>query len=376
MHSATKAGGALLFAAFCSSFSFAGRFGHVFVLIEENREYSSVVKDTVNAPWFNSLIRRYGLATNYWANTHPSIGNYCMLTTGVVFTNDDSYSGTYSGDNIVRHCVSSGISWRSYAEGYQTGVNYADKHNVFVFLSDVKNDATQKENIVETDSIASDIAHHRLPQIGFIAPNLIDDGHDGTLAQADAWAKTNLEPLIASPEFQSDGVLIVTWDEGVNDDKYGGGHICTIVVSPIARAGYQSTTFYQHQSALCFVMQALGMTSFPGAAASAPDMNEFFPASSAASVSEPGGGTWSLLQNYPNPFNPATIIRYHIPRSAHVSLSVFDLLGRRIAVLVDQEQDPGDHQVRFDGTGCAGGVYYYRIMTESFTQTRSCVLLR
>ena len=68
-------------------------------------------------------------------------------------------------------------------------MNYADKHNVFVFLSDVQNSAAQKKNIVETDSLAYDIAHHRLPQVGFIAPNLIDDGHDGTLAQADAWAR-------------------------------------------------------------------------------------------------------------------------------------------------------------------------------------------
>ncbi|HTY60366.1 MAG TPA: hypothetical protein VMF59_16200, partial [Bacteroidota bacterium] len=90
---------------FCTAASYAGRFGHVFVLIEENREYSSVVGDTVNAPWFNSMIRRYGLATNAWADTHPSIGNYFMLTTGQVFTNNDSYTGTFSGDNLVRRCV-------------------------------------------------------------------------------------------------------------------------------------------------------------------------------------------------------------------------------------------------------------------------------
>ena len=99
----------LLTLCFSSSVCFAGRFGHIFVLIEENREYSNVVGDTVHAPWFNSLIRRYGLATNAWADTHPSIGNYFMLTTGQVFTNNDSYTGTFSGDNLVRHCIAAGI---------------------------------------------------------------------------------------------------------------------------------------------------------------------------------------------------------------------------------------------------------------------------
>ena len=93
------------------------------------------------------------------------------------------------------------------------------------------------------------------------------------------------------------------------------------------------------------------MSPFPGAAASAPDMGEFFIASSVAPGRLPSDGTFSLSQNYPNPFNPATQIRYHLPRLSHVSLAVFDQLGRQVAALVDQMQEPGDHEVRFDGTG-------------------------
>jgi phospholipase C len=299
-----------------------------------------------------------------------------MLTTGQVFTNNDGYTGTFSADNLVRQCVASKISWRSYAEGYSTRVSYADKHNVFVFFSDVQNSAAQKKNIVETDSLVSDIAHHSLPQIGFIAPNLINDGHDGTLAQADAWAKAHIGPLIASPEFQADGVLIITWDEGVNDNTHGGGNICTIVVSPFARAGYRSTRFYQHESTLRFAMQALGMSSFPGAAASASDMTEFFTVTSVGPAGGPSGGSYSLSQNYPNPFNPSTRIKYHIPRAAHVNLALFDPLGQKITVLADGQQEPGDHDVIFNGTGISSGVYYYRIQAGEFTQTRSLILLK
>jgi acid phosphatase len=72
-------------------------------------------------------------------------------------------------------------------------------------------------------------------------------------------------------------VLIYTWDESdINDEANGGGHIATILISPKVRAGFQSTTMYQHQSALKLTMKLLGVTDFPGAAATAPDMNEFF----------------------------------------------------------------------------------------------------
>jgi acid phosphatase len=120
-----------------------------------------------------------------------------------------------------------------------------------------------------------------------IVPNLSNDGHDcpaGTgncsdtqkLSTVDGWIKSNVGPLINSSAFQ-DSVLIYTWDEGdANDMANKGGHIATILISPKVRSGFQSTTTYQHQSALKLTMQLLGVTDFPGAAASAPDMSEFF----------------------------------------------------------------------------------------------------
>jgi len=72
-------------------------------------------------------------------------------------------------------------------------------------------------------------------------------------------------------------VLIYTWDESVITDlTNGGGHVATILIGPKVRAGFKSTTMYQHQSTVKLTMQLLGVTVFPGAAASAPDMTEFF----------------------------------------------------------------------------------------------------
>jgi hypothetical protein len=110
-----------------------------------------------------------------------------------------------------------------------------------------------------------------------IVPNLCDDAHDCSLATADGWLQANIAPLIASAAFQRDGLLIIIFDEGPDSDtSHGGGRVAWVVVSPRAKTGYQSTTLYQHESTLRLMLQALGVTAFPNAAATAPDMTEFF----------------------------------------------------------------------------------------------------
>ena len=266
---------------------------HVFVLMEENHSYESVIGNSA-MPYFNSLARQYGLATHYYANSHYSIPNYMWLTAGAYVTMNDNTKATFNVDNIVPHLQVAGKTWKEYAEslphvgytGFNVG-NYVERHNPFPYFADVAN-SSEKNNIVPFTELASDIANHSLPNYGFITPNLLDDAHNGTLAAADQWLKINIAPLIASPEFQQDGILIITWDESVDSDcrpahscpplpeNSGGGRIATLVIGPRVKSGYRSTTFYQHPSVLKTMSEALGLTSFPGAAQSAPDMSEFF----------------------------------------------------------------------------------------------------
>jgi len=99
---------------------------------------------------------------------------------------------------------------------------------------------------------------------------------DQMLATADQWLSTNISPLLASLAFQN-SLLIVVFDEAEDTDN--GKWWWTRPRSdcePLAKAGYQSTTLYQHESTLRLMMEGLGVTDLPGAAATAPEMTEFF----------------------------------------------------------------------------------------------------
>jgi acid phosphatase len=260
--------------------------GHVVIVMEENANYSSAVGST-SMPYLNSLIANYGLATQYYANTHPSIGNYEMLVTGQVLTNDDSEtpeSFPISVDNIVRELSTNGKTWRAYAEdlpsvgyiGGDTG-NYAVRHVPLAYLTDVQDSATTRQGLVPFTQFATDVAAGTLPNFSFVTPNLCNDAHNCSLGTADTWLKTNIAPLLTSSPFKDDGLLIITFDESANDDTHGGGRVAAVFVSPaFSKKGYQSTTLYQHQSTLRLMLQSLGVTTFPGAAATAPAMSEFF----------------------------------------------------------------------------------------------------
>jgi hypothetical protein len=85
---------------------------------------------------------------------------------------------------------------------------------------------------------------------------------------------------------------------------------------------------------------------------------------------------FSLYQNYPNPFNPSTTIRYALSEDAHVTLRLYDILGREVATLVDRFVETGYHHVNLDATSLASGVYFYRIEAGTFTNVKKLLLLK
>jgi hypothetical protein len=86
--------------------------------------------------------------------------------------------------------------------------------------------------------------------------------------------------------------------------------------------------------------------------------------------------TFRLYQNYPNPFNPTTKIKYQIPVLSKVRLTVYDMLGREIKTLINEEKPAGPYEVEFNGAGLSSGVYFYRIETGKYSDTKKFVLLK
>jgi phosphatidylinositol-3-phosphatase len=266
---------------------------HVFVLVEENHSYSSIIGNPA-MPFTNSLAQQYSLATQYYANRHNSLPNYFMLTVGDLVTTDDTFTGKVTADNVVRAITGAGKTWKIYADslpsvGYlgPTVIPYGKDHNPFTYFSDVLNSSSQAANVVPFTQLATDMQNGTLPDYAMIVPDFANDGHDcpneasnctdtDKLAHIDSWVQTKVGPLINSSAF-SNSVLIYTWDESsIDDNANGGGHVPTILIGSSVRRGFQSTTLYQHQSTLRLTMELLGIKDLPAASASATDMNEFF----------------------------------------------------------------------------------------------------
>src|SRR5713101_7816488 len=216
-------------------------FSNVFLILEENHSFSDVVGNTKAMPYLNRLIRTHAVATQYFANTHPSLPDYLWLTTGSAdgFTRDVCGDGfTVTADNIVRELAGAGVSWKAYEDslpsvgypGCGSG-GYVEKHDPLAYLSDVQSNSVQLDKIVPVTEFATDLSGGTLPRFSFITPNLLHDAHDGTLSQADAWLKSNFKKLLKSEMFESggSGLLIIVFDEGT-DDSHGGGQIAWIAI--------------------------------------------------------------------------------------------------------------------------------------------------
>ncbi|MGI9104485.1 MAG: alkaline phosphatase family protein [Terriglobales bacterium] len=266
---------------------------HVAIVLLENKNYSQVIGSS-SMPYLNSLATQYAVAQNYFANGTESLPNYFMLTVGDTVTTTAGYTGPYTGDNIVRELVKAGKTWKAYAQslpsaGYlgDNAYPYEKVHNPFAYFSDVVNDSTQAQNIVPFTQLATDISAGKLPNYIFIIPDNQTNTHDcppnmssctlsDTLSYCDKWLKANIDPLLQTSTFQNSGILVITFDESYDSTVNGGGHVPTVVAGAKVKNGYGTMTFFQHQSTLRMMMKALGFTTYIGAAANAPDMDEMF----------------------------------------------------------------------------------------------------
>ena len=85
---------------------------------------------------------------------------------------------------------------------------------------------------------------------------------------------------------------------------------------------------------------------------------------------------YNLLQNFPNPFNPTTRIKFQIVEQGNVSLKVYDILGKEVTTLVNEERSAGTYEATFDASELTSGIYFYKLQAGSFVETKKMILLR
>ena len=206
-----------------------------------------------------------------------------------------------------------------------------------------------------------------------LAPTAIDFGQkDVNMASLDtALIVTNLGGADDSISISVDAVNIVP-DTAISVSPMGfilpagGSQACTVHVRPrLLASGSYYYAFVQMNSQLSVVTPQLeGSISFNLIGTLGVREAEGLPTQ------------FALRQNYPNPFNPSTTIKYELPRSSEVRLSVYDMLGREVAILVNERMNAGVHEVKFDGSGLASGVYLYRMWAGEFVATKRLLLLK
>lgn len=308
-----------------AAFAQAPRSQRVVLVIDENSSFSEV---TANMPWLVAQGKAYGYAANYESDNGGSLFDYLWLASGSCHssanctlppgTHDFHCTGNdcfvprttttdpITDDNIFRALNNAGISWKVYAQSYvqaggsvttpdnNNGTAYYRRHNGATWYSDIlSNVAGSAGKIVDLSELSSDLASGSLPRFMIIVPDGNHDAHDcpvglstcteaEKLTAADEFLKSTVGPVLATPDFHSggSGLFIVTFDEcGGGTDSGCGAAVYTALIGPQIIPHTVSNVPYKHENTLRTMLDSLGISTYPGASATAADMSDFFESS-------------------------------------------------------------------------------------------------
>jgi len=252
-------------------------FDHVVIVIEENHAYSQII-GAATAPYINSLAAGGALMTQSFAITHPSEPNYVAFFSGGTqgVTSDAVYPHSqFTAPNLGEKLLAAGLGFGGYSEtmpsvGYDGAsfgtapATYQRKHNPWVNWQDTTDPLPANKlplavNMPYAGFFPADFT--TLPTLSFVIPNQLDDMHDGTIAQGDAWLQANLSGYATWCKTH-DSLLVVTWDE---DDSAHGNQIATIFYGAFVVPG-QYAEHITHYSVLRTLEDAYGLPHDAGSA--------------------------------------------------------------------------------------------------------------
>lgn len=300
------------------------RYSHIFVIVEENKDYARIV-GSPDAPAITQLAKTYGSASHFYAETHPSEPNYVAMVGGSTYgiRDDDAfycrpndprpYCAHSDRPGYVNHTIdepslatqldAAGLSWKNYEESLPQAGSlavvsgyYASKHSGFVNFAGVQHDPHLAQHLVGFEALDADLRSGDLPAFSLIVPNVCNEMHGAGRAGTPADCRTD-EPsaliargdrevamlthaIVTSPAWsQGNDAIVITFDEDDgggtqgccgNDPSdpanAGGGHIPTVVITNHGPRGVLDPTPYNHYSLLRTIEDAFGIHDYLGLA--------------------------------------------------------------------------------------------------------------
>jgi acid phosphatase len=215
---------------------------HVMIVMMENKSFSEVIGQA-DQPYTNNLANTYGLATQSYAFGHPSLPNYLDIVSGSnQGVTDDGPPSSHkfpSTQTLADQLVAAGFSAKAYAENLPPDPTnslgeYAVRHVPWEYFP------SARISVANASSIVGDLNAANAPDFVWYTPNLINDEHDGSVQQGEAFLSKLIPEVQSTSWYRSGGRIIVEWDESDADNSgvngSGGGHVATIVVSSSLRA--------------------------------------------------------------------------------------------------------------------------------------------
>jgi phosphatidylinositol-3-phosphatase len=248
-------------------------YDHVVWVVMENHSYSQII-GSPSAPYINQLAGQCGSASNFTAESHPSLPNYIAMTSGSTQGITDDNPPALHPLSVASIFSQAGTGgWRSLEESMPSNCDltdsgqYAVRHNPATYYTNIRTDcATQDVPLGATPDLSA--------RFTFVTPNLCDDMHDCTVQTGDTWLQGFLPKVFSSAEYQAGRTAVfLTWDE---DDGKSGNHIATLVIAPSVAPGTTSSTAFTHYSMLRTTEELLGLSPFLGNAATATSMRSAF----------------------------------------------------------------------------------------------------
>ncbi|KAG0370293.1 phosphoesterase family-domain-containing protein [Gamsiella multidivaricata] len=234
-------------------------FDHIFIVFLENTDYTLAASD----PALQAFISQGVLLDKYYGVTHPSEPNYIAAAGGDYFgMNDDAFYAIPSNyTTIVDLLEKKNLTWKAYQEDaptacyrdFQNNGLYFRKHNPFIIYDSIATNATRCANVVPATQLQTDIAAGNIPNYAFYTPNMINDGHNTTVADASKWLTSFLPPLLSNKSFINNTLVVITFDE--TETYKIENRVWTMLLGDVV-ANFKNTTdstFYTHYSLLSTV---------------------------------------------------------------------------------------------------------------------------